>query len=85
MTLNVLLEFTVRDNGPQGDKILDMIEQNCKAHELFLVGWQRKGEKIRIQSKFSDILDAIDTKQFTPTQLEMIHYEYLNTSGENID
>lgn len=79
MNLNVLLEFSTITNGPEADKVLDIIENRCKSNELFLVGWTRKGKKIRILSKFSDILSAIDTKQFTPAQLEIIQYKKIDT------
>ncbi len=74
MNLNILLEFSTTSQGKESDIILDLLEQSCKEKDLFLVTWQRKDEKIRIYSKYSDIMNAIDRKKFTNTQLESIQY-----------
>ncbi len=75
LKLNILLEISTTTKGPEADKVLDIIEKNCKANELFIVDWQRQGDKIRIYSKFSEIIDAIETKRLTPKQLELIQYK----------
>ena len=52
LKLNILLEISTTTKGPEADKVLDVIEKNCKANELFIVDWQRQGDKIRIYSIF---------------------------------
>ena len=68
------MEFSTKSLGEEADKVIDMLEQNFKAKDLFLVTWQRQGQKIRIYSKFSDIMSAVDTKKFTAAQLELLQY-----------
>lgn len=72
-----MLEFTAKNNGIQGQKALDSIEKDLKSHELFLVDWQRKGQKIRAYSKFSDIIDAIDVRNWTKYQRRIIQYKVI--------
>ncbi len=74
MNLNVLLEFSAKNNGTQGQKAINMIEKNCQTNDLFLVGWQRDGQKIRILSKYTDIMKTIDTKHWNTYQCNVIVY-----------
>ncbi len=78
MNLNIMIEFSTTAQGEEADRILEIIEKSCKTNELFLVDWQRKGEKIRIYSKYSEIMKAVDRKKFTPKQLELIIFERVN-------
>ena len=70
-----MLEFSAKNKGIQGQKALDIIENICKENWFRLVEWQRKGQKIRVFSTFSEIMDAINTRRFTRYQLRVIQYK----------
>lgn len=86
MMYNVLLEFSIKTPGAAANKVLDKMEENCKANDLFLVQWYRKGQKIRIYSKFSDIMDAIGKDKFTTSELGLIQYSRIcNSDGDKLN
>ena len=72
MNLNILVEFSAKNKGIEGQKALDMIEEDFKSHDLFLVDWQRKDQKIRVYSKASEIRNALDTRRWTKYQIAVI-------------
>jgi len=75
MRQNIMLEFSARNNGVQGKKALDMIEKFCKKNWYRIVDWQRKDQKIRIVSTFSEIIDVINARTFTKYQRSIIQYK----------
>lgn len=75
MRQNILLEFSAKNNGNQGKKALDMIEDDCKSNWFRIVEWARKGQKIRVLSTFSEIMDIINTRRFTKYQKSVIQYK----------
>lgn len=72
-----MLEFSAKNNGKQGKEALNFLEEDFKNHELFLVDWQRKENKIRAFSKFSDIMNAINLRRFTKYQKSIIQYKVI--------
>lgn len=75
MRYNITLEFSATNNGIQGKKALDKIENGCKNNWHRLVDWQREGQKIRIVSTFTEIMDAINLRLFTKYQKSVIQYK----------
>lgn len=75
MRQNIMLEFSATNNGIQGKKALDKIENGCKNNWCRLVDWHREGQKIRIVSTFTEIMDAINLRLFTKYQKSVIQYK----------
>jgi len=69
-----MLEFSAKNKGMQGQKALDIIENVCKKNWYRLVEWQRKEQKIRVFSTFSEIMDVINARLFTNYQRSIIQY-----------
>ena len=51
-----------------------MIEVNFKKHDSVIVSWKRRGQKIRVFSTYSEIMEAIDPKRLTGYQKSVIQY-----------
>jgi len=77
---NILLEITTKNKGILGKVALDMIEVNFKKHDSVLVSWKRKGEKIRVLSTYSEIMEAIDPKRLTNYQKSVIQYKKIKNN-----
>ncbi len=75
MRQNIMLEFSAKNKGIQGKKAIDIIENVCKDNWFRLVEWQRKDQKIRVFSTFSEIMDVINARLFTNYQRCVIQYK----------
>ena len=80
---NILLEITTKNKGILGKVALDMIEVNFKKHDSVLVSWKRKGEKIRVLSTYSEIMEAVDPKRLTNYQKSVIQYRRIKNNDRN--
>jgi len=67
-------------NSPETKKVLDKIEDHLKKY-WFLLDWtqaQRRGNKIRIETTYSDLYDVFNNgllRTLTPTEQESVGIE----------
>jgi len=67
---NVLLEFDITHSKIE---FFERLETICKSNELFLAGWQREGDKIRILSEYGEIKQML-FKEFDQFELDLMPF-----------